>query len=51
MFHIRTRHVPLIRAEIEQAVWVGLYASLGFAVAEPISFNPVPGASFLGLRL
>lgn len=28
-----------------------LYASLGFVAAEPISFNPVPGASFLGLRL
>lgn len=28
-----------------------LYASLGFVAAEPISFNPVPGASFLGLSL
>ncbi|QJU60632.1 GNAT family N-acetyltransferase [Sphingomonas sp. AP4-R1] len=28
-----------------------LYHSLGFATAEPISFNPVPGASFLGLFL
>lgn len=28
-----------------------LYRSLGFVAAEPISFNPVPGASFLGLRL
>lgn len=29
----------------------GLYAAFGFAPAEPISFNPVPGASFLGLHL
>lgn len=28
-----------------------LYAACGFAPAEPISFNPVPGASFLGLLL
>ena len=28
-----------------------LYAAIGFAPAEPISFNPVPGASFLGLDL
>lgn len=28
-----------------------LYADLGFVPAEPISFNPVPGASFLGLHL
>lgn len=28
-----------------------LYAQLGFVAAEPISFNPVPGASFLGLHL
>lgn len=28
-----------------------LYADLGFIPAEPISFNPVPGASFLGLHL
>ena len=28
-----------------------LYVDLGFIAAEPISFNPVPGASFLGLRL
>lgn len=28
-----------------------LYAALGFVPAEPISFNPVPGASFLGLHL
>lgn len=28
-----------------------LYAAFGFVAAEPISFNPVPGASFLGLRL
>jgi hypothetical protein len=28
-----------------------LYADLGFVPAEPISFNPVPGASFLGLDL
>lgn len=29
----------------------GLYRSFGFVAAEPISFNPVPGASFLGLHL
>jgi len=28
-----------------------LYEAFGFATAEPISFNPVPGASFLGLNL
>jgi GNAT superfamily N-acetyltransferase len=28
-----------------------LYAAFGFVPAEPISFNPVPGASFLGLHL
>lgn len=28
-----------------------LYETLGFVPAEPISFNPVPGASFLGLNL
>lgn len=28
-----------------------LYADFGFAPAEPVSFNPVPGASFLGLHL
>ena len=28
-----------------------LYESFGFVTAEPISFNPVPGASFLGLQL
>jgi GNAT superfamily N-acetyltransferase len=28
-----------------------LYEALGFVTADPISFNPVPGASFLGLRL
>lgn len=28
-----------------------LYETLGFIDAEPISFNPVPGASFLGLHL
>ena len=28
-----------------------LYASFGFSAAEPISFNPVAGASFLGLHL
>lgn len=27
-----------------------LYASFGFAPAAPVSFNPVPGASFLGLQ-
>ncbi|MEI9927541.1 MAG: GNAT family N-acetyltransferase [Sphingomonas sp.] len=28
-----------------------LYRSLGFTPADPVSFNPVPGTSFLGLRL
>ncbi|WP_420140215.1 GNAT family N-acetyltransferase [Sphingomonas sp.] len=28
-----------------------LYADLGFVAADPVSFNPVPGASFLGLHL
>jgi GNAT superfamily N-acetyltransferase len=28
-----------------------LYASFGFAPADPVSFNPVPGTAFLGLRL
>ena len=28
-----------------------LYRAFGFIAAEPVSFNPVPGASFLGLRL
>lgn len=28
-----------------------LYADFGFVAAEPVSFNPVPGASFLGLQL
>lgn len=28
-----------------------LYEALGFVTADPISFNPVPGASFLGSRL
>ncbi|PZR42187.1 MAG: GNAT family N-acetyltransferase [Stutzerimonas stutzeri] len=28
-----------------------LYAAFGFAPAEPVTFNPVPGASFLGLLL
>ncbi len=28
-----------------------LYEALGFVEAKPVSFNPVPGASFLGLHL
>lgn len=28
-----------------------LYKSIGFSPAEPVSLNPVPGASFLGLKL
>ena len=28
-----------------------LYEAFGFVVAEPVSFNPAPGASFLGLHL
>jgi ribosomal protein S18 acetylase RimI-like enzyme len=29
----------------------GLYKKMGFVPAEPVSHNPVPGASFLGLTL
>jgi GNAT superfamily N-acetyltransferase len=28
-----------------------LYAEFGFAPADPVSFNPLPGTAFLGLRL
>ncbi len=28
-----------------------LYAGFGFVPAEPVSFNPLPGTQFLGLRL
>lgn len=28
-----------------------LYRELGFTPAEPVTYNPVPGAEFLGLRL
>lgn len=28
-----------------------LYAELGFAPADPVSFNPLPGTAFLGLSL
>jgi GNAT superfamily N-acetyltransferase len=28
-----------------------IYDALGFTAAEPVSYNPVPGAEFLGLRL
>jgi len=28
-----------------------LYKAFGFVAAEPVSFNPIPGASFLGLHL
>lgn len=28
-----------------------LYKKLGFSIADAVSFNPVPGASFLGLKL
>ena len=28
-----------------------LYAAFGFVPAQPISFNPIPGTDFLGLRL
>ena len=28
-----------------------LYEDFGFAPAEPVSYNPVPGAAFLSLRL
>jgi putative acetyltransferase len=28
-----------------------LYADIGFTAAEPVSFNPLPGTEFLGMRL
>jgi putative acetyltransferase len=28
-----------------------LYALLGFAPAEPVAFNPVPGTAFLGMKI
>lgn len=28
-----------------------LYAAFGFVAADPVSFNPLPGTAFLGLRL
>ncbi len=36
-----------VLAEFEKAR--AIYESLGFAPADPISFNPLPGTSFLGL--
>ncbi len=38
-----------VLAEFENAR--AIYESLGFAPADPISFNPLPGTSFLGLAL
>jgi putative acetyltransferase len=38
-----------VLAEFEHAQH--LYRELGFSPAEPVSFNPTPGAKFLGLRL
>jgi len=38
-----------VRAEFTHAR--RLYAELGFGPAEPISFNPLPGTAFLGLKL
>lgn len=38
-----------VLAEFEQAR--ALYRSLGFVAADPVSFNPLPGTDFLGLRL
>jgi ribosomal protein S18 acetylase RimI-like enzyme len=38
-----------VLAEFENAR--NLYADLGFAPAEPIAFNPLPGTDFLGLKL
>jgi len=38
-----------VLAEFENAR--KLYADLGFAPAEPIAFNPLPGTAFLGLKL
>jgi putative acetyltransferase len=38
-----------VLAEFAQAK--RLYAAFGFVPAEPISFNPLPGTRFLGLRL
>ena len=38
-----------VLAEFKQARQ--LYAAMGFGPADPVSFNPLPGTSFLGLRL
>lgn len=38
-----------VLAEFERAR--ALYESLGFAPADPVSFNPLPGTAFLGLKL
>lgn len=38
-----------VLAEFKQAQ--ALYQRLGFVAADPVSTNPVPGTSFLGLRL
>ena len=38
-----------VLAEFEQAR--ALYRSLGFVAADPVSFNPLPGTDFLGLKL
>jgi putative acetyltransferase len=38
-----------VLAEFEHAQ--ALYEGFGFVLAEPVSFNPVPGTKFLGLKL
>ncbi len=38
-----------VLAEFETAR--AIYKSLGFTTADPVSFNPLPGTSFLGLAL
>jgi len=38
-----------VLAEFQQARRI--YANFGFVVADPVSYNPLPGTSFLGLKL
>jgi GNAT superfamily N-acetyltransferase len=38
-----------VLAEFEKAR--AIYEAIGFTAAEPVSFNPVPGTSYLGLHL
>lgn len=48
--HVGYREMRLdVLAEFQQAR--SLYTRAGFVPADPVSFNPVPGTSFLGLEL